>query len=68
MSPEMVRIYQKYHREAKFQISWRLNIRNPIKITPVIHPGVGSYRDVIDVIEMLSFKFHGDWTSGTQSR
>ena len=31
----MVRIHQKCHRDAKFQISLRLDIRNPVKMTPV---------------------------------
>ena len=65
------------HGDPKFQISWRLDIWNFVKMTPVLHPGVGVKSDrwvwrwsgsIRKVIEMLSFKFHGDWTSGILSR
>ena len=36
---------QKHPGEAMFQISSRLVIRNPVKMTPVLHPGVGSLMD-----------------------
>ena len=31
----MAKIQQNCHRDAKFQISRRLDIRNPVKMTPV---------------------------------
>ena len=31
--------------DPKFQISWRLDICNPVKMTPVLHPGVGVKSD-----------------------
>ena len=33
----MVRIHQKCNGDAKFQMSRRLDIRKPIKMTPVFH-------------------------------
>ena len=77
MGLELVRIHQICHGDAKFQISWRLEIRNPVKMTTVLHPGVGVKSDrwvwrwswsIRNVMEMLCFKFHGDWTKGTLSR
>ena len=47
MGISVVRIHQKCHEEAVFQISSRLVIRNPIKIDPVLHPGVGSLSDEV---------------------
>ena len=44
---------QKHHWEAAFQISSRLVIRNPIKITPIFHPGVGSLMSQIHHWEAL---------------
>ena len=38
----MVRIHQKCYEVARVQISSRLVIRNPVKMTPVLDPGVGS--------------------------
>ena len=38
---------EKYQRVFKFQISSRLVIRNPVKIDPVLHPGVGSLKDEV---------------------
>ena len=32
---EMVKIQQNCHRDAKFQISWRLDIKNPVKMTSI---------------------------------
>ena len=42
MSLEMVKIQQKCHRDTKFKISWRLDNRNPVKMTLVLNIGVGS--------------------------
>ena len=120
----------KHNRVPKFKISWRLVIRNPVKIDPVLHPGAGFLSDIWvwkcfgngwdpsgmlwrctisnffeighqephqddpcppswswilewhmglempltysgstrNIMEMLYFKFHGDWSSGTPSR
>ena len=72
----MLRIHWKYHGDAKFQISLRWDIRNPVKKTPVLHLGLGVKNDkwvwkwsgsIGNIKEMLSFKFHEDWTSGTLS-
>ena len=38
---------EKYQRVFKFQISSRLVIRNPVKIDPILHPGVGSLKDEV---------------------
>ena len=43
MGLEMVRINHKCSGEARFQILLRLSNRNPIKMTPILNPGVGSW-------------------------
>ena len=63
---EMFSIHQKCHGDAMFHISWRQDIRNPVKMTPVLHLGVGVKSDrwvwswsgsIRNVIEMLCLKF-----------
>ena len=67
--------------DAVFQISSSLDIRNLFKITPVFHLLDGSVEDcwcqdfhlwwlesLGYMIEMLCFKFHQVWRSGTSSR
>ena len=77
MGLAMVRIHQKCNGDANFHISWRLDIRNPVKKTPILHLGVGVKSDrgllrwsgsIRNVMHMLGFKFHADWTSGTPPR
>ena len=42
---EMFSIHPKCHGDAMFHISWRQDIRNPVKMTPVLHLGVGVKSD-----------------------
>ena len=63
--------------DAKFQITWRLDIRNPIKMTrsTTCPPSLSwsqkwlwVWGSIRKAMEMLSFRSHEDWTSGTLSR
>ena len=48
--------FQKHQGECVFQILSRLVIRNPIKMTPVLHPGVGCLNDWLVGVD------HLDWS------
>ena len=42
---EMVKIHQEGKGDPKFQISWRIDMGNPVKMTPVLNPEVGVKSD-----------------------
>ena len=63
---EMVKIHQEAHGDLKFQISWIIYIGKPevgVKSDSWVRRWSGSIRKDM---EIPSFKFHRDWTLGTQ--
>ena len=71
----MVSDGSKHPREASLEVSWKLDIRKPVKTPPLLlisSWSLGSHGSfltyMVMVSEKLPWKFHEDWTSGSRSR
>ena len=77
----MVSDWREHPRKASLKVSWRLDMRKPVKTPPVLQVSSwslggrgGSWCTWLwsqmdeNILKKLPWKFHVDWTSGSLSR